>query len=107
MPLHRSSELDAFSLPDKSAIVFHMDDDSQDRPVRITVQLGALLMLDGGVNPISLFELHRSKFERIASAKFDSLAPSTNAEMDINAHDISKSLDLPTPVAVLDVKLSP
>ena len=70
MPLERTTESPAFTDPSTLSIVFQMTDPEM-KAVRVTVQAGALLKLQGGANPLSAFELHRAKIETLASEKFD------------------------------------
>ena len=71
MPLQRTTAATAFTDPRTLSVVFQMNDLDLDRPVRVTVQTGALLKLTGGANPLSAFELNRDQIESIASTKFD------------------------------------
>lgn len=78
MPLDPTDEATACTDPGTSSVVFQMADRELNRQVRVTVQPGALLKLDGGANPLSAFELHRAKFEQIASDKFDTTSGITD-----------------------------
>jgi hypothetical protein len=90
MPLSRHHDANAFSDPSTLAIIFHMIEDQSDREVRVTVQPAAVLALQGGANPISAFEMNRTKIETIASDKFDRQSAATEVvvrEEDVAAID--------------------
>lgn len=86
MPLERTAEATAFTDPRTLSVVFQMNDLDLSRNVRVTVQPGALLKLDGGANPLSAFVLNRDKIESIASKKFDRLG---GGEIFVREEDVT------------------